>query len=190
MGKPIALDHGVSQPSPELFGDAVERRPTTDKCPEFPPQPAMHAPENPPAMQETLAFSRLKAPAKLFHTAVVLHVTLDFFLQGLQHPRHRYQHRYSLAPNSVNDLGRLQRVLKNHRSAQQLRQENSQKLAEDVTQRQHVKKSNGMHQAFVLEVALNFTFQGRNVAENIAVGDHHAFGFGGGPGGKNNFERV
>ncbi len=66
FGKPIALDHGVSQPSPELFGDAVERRSAGDECPEFPSELAMHAPENPPATQEILPSAAWKRRRNCF----------------------------------------------------------------------------------------------------------------------------
>ena len=134
FGEPVALDHGVSQASPEFFGHAVERGTAGDECPELPSELAMHSPENPPALQEMLAFRRLKASLKFFQSAFVLQIALNFFFQRLQHARHCNQHGHALAPDRANNLGGLQRILKNHRAAQQLRQKHSQKLAEHMAQ--------------------------------------------------------
>ncbi len=81
--------------------------------------------------------------------------------------------------NGADDFAGFQRLLKNHGPAHQLRQKHSQKLSEDMAQRQQVQKAHRMHQAFVLEISLNFRFERRDIAENIAVGNYHAFGFGG-----------
>ena len=146
FGEPVALDGGVSQASPELFGHAVERGTAGDECPELPSELAMHAPEDPPAMEEMLSFRRLKAPLKILQTALVLQIALNLFFQRLQHARHRHQHRHALAPDSANDFAGLKRILEYHRAAQELRQKYSQELTKHVTQGQQVQEANGMHQ--------------------------------------------
>ena len=57
FGETVALNYGVTHPSPELFGHAVERRTAADKCPELPSELAMNAPEDPPAEEKVLSFA-------------------------------------------------------------------------------------------------------------------------------------
>src|ERR1700734_3674556 len=80
--------------------------------------------------------------------------------------------------------------MKYHRAAHQLGQEDSQKLSEDVTERQQIQEADRMKPAFVLQIFLNFQFQRRNVGENIAVRDHNSLWLGGGAGSEDDFERV
>ena len=162
--QPIALDGGVSQASPELFGHAIERGPSGNECPELPSKLAMHSPEDPPAVEEMLSLRRLKSPPEIFEPAFIFQIALDLLLQRLQHARHRHQHRHSLAPDGANDFARLERILENHRAAHQLRQKYSQKLPEHVAQGQQVQEANGMDQAFILQIFLDFCFQRRDVA--------------------------
>ena len=164
FGQPVALDGGVSQASPEFFGHAVERGPSGNECPELPAELAMHAPEDPPAVEEMLSLRRLKPPPKIFQPAFIFQIALDFLFQRLQHARHRHQHRHALAPDGANDFARLERILKDHGAAHQLRQKHSQELSEHMAQGQQVQEANGMDQAFVLQIFLDFRFERRDIA--------------------------
>src|SRR5579862_7227664 len=104
LRQPIALDGGVSQPSPEFLGYAVERSSAGNECPEFPAKPAMHAPKDPPAMQEVFALGGPEPPLKILEPAFIPQVAFNLLLQRLQHAGHCDQHRHSLAPNGANDF--------------------------------------------------------------------------------------
>src|SRR5207248_5330640 len=51
LGKPVALNDGESEPSPEVFRHAVERRASGDEGPELPSELAVDATESPPPAQ-------------------------------------------------------------------------------------------------------------------------------------------
>src|ERR1700722_200686 len=61
LGEAVALDSGVTEAIPELFGVAVERRTSRNECPKLPPETAANGAENPPAAQEVLALGSAKA---------------------------------------------------------------------------------------------------------------------------------
>src|SRR5438128_921474 len=88
FGEAVSLDDRVTQPAPELFGHAIECRSATDKRPELPSEVAMNAPENPPAMKKMFPFRGLKSFPELFQSVYFFQITLNFFLQRLQHARH------------------------------------------------------------------------------------------------------
>src|SRR5204863_6134121 len=136
----------------------VERRPATDERPELPSQPAVSAAEDPPTLEKVLPFRVLESLAEFLQAVFVFQIALNFFLQRLQHARHRNQQRHPFTPDRANDVGRFQGILKNYRAAKQLGKKYPQELAEDMTQWQQVQKSHWMHQAFVLEILLNLSF--------------------------------
>ena len=78
----------------------------------------MKAPENPPAAQEVLAVRRFVLVMKFVELPGIFQIAFDLFFQRLQHSWYRYQHRYSLTAQSVNDVTRLESRLKKNRSAQ------------------------------------------------------------------------
>ena len=45
-----------------------------------------------------------------------------------------------------------------------------------MTQRKQVQKTDGMNETLVLQILLDLCFERRDIAQNIAVRDHHAFG--------------
>jgi len=103
---------------------------------------------------------------------------------------YRYEHRDSLAPDSADDFARLEHILEDHRTAHELRQKYSQELSEHVAQGQQAQEANGMDQALILQISLDFPLERRDIAEHVAVRDHYAFRFGGGSGSKNNFQDI
>ena len=190
LGKPVALDDGITQASPESFGVTIERSAAGNKGPKLPPELAPHPPENPPAQQEGLALRPRESLFEFLQSSLVLEIALDFFPQRLQQARHRNQHRDPLAADGANQLRRLQRVLENYRPAQKLRQEDSEELPENVAQGQEIQKTHRMHQAFIFQVFANFCFERRDIGQDIAVRDDHAFGLGRRAGGKDDLEGI
>ena len=83
LGEPVALDGGVSQASPELFGHAVECGSAGNERPELPSELTMHPPEDPPAMEEMLPFRRLKTLLKLLQAAFALADHAQSFPSGI-----------------------------------------------------------------------------------------------------------
>src|SRR6202030_4495162 len=120
--QPIAWIGGIAEQLPEVLSPAVERCPAANKSPELPAKPAPYAAEDPPTPQEMLPFRGSKTLAKVRQGTTFLQVPLDLFLERLQHPRHRHQHRNALAADGADDLGRRERFLKDHRSTHELRQ--------------------------------------------------------------------
>src|SRR3984893_16375290 len=115
----------------------------------------MDAAENPPAAQKMLAFRKSKLLPEFFAAAFVIEIAFDLLFQRLQHARHRDQHGSALAMNGPDHLGRFECVLKYHPAAHQLRQEDSQKLSEDVAEWQQIQEADRMHPSFVLEIFSN-----------------------------------
>ena len=110
-----------------------------------------------------------------------LKVAFQLFFQRMQDARHRHQHRDAFILDGADDLCRIQGLLKVNRSRNQLWDENSQKLPEDMNQRQQVEKANGMEYALILQIFFDLRFEGFEIGKNIAVGDDHAFGLCRGP---------
>src|ERR1700716_641230 len=106
LRQPVSLDRGVTQSAPEFFGLTVERGAARDKRPELPAKLPAYRAENPPPMQEMLAFRRAEPPAKLFGLTTIFEIALDLLLERLQNPRHTHQHRHSLASDRAHDFRR------------------------------------------------------------------------------------
>src|SRR6185369_7255022 len=137
----------------------------------------MNLPEDPPAMQKMLAFGFSKLFLEIFQHALLFQVALDLLFQRLQHARHRDQHGNSFAANGAYHFAGLEGILKDHGAAHQLRQKHSEELPENMAQRKEVQKTNGMDEALVLQIFLDLCFKRSDIAENIAVRDHHALRF-------------
>ena len=150
----------------------------------------MYAAEDPPATKKVFAFGGRKLVVKLIQAAGVLEIAFNFFFQRLQHAGHRDQHRYPFVAKSVDNVAGLEGLLKKNSAPQKWRQIHSQKLSEDMAQRQEVKKTQRVYEAFVFQIRRDLRLEWRDIAENIAVGDHHTFWFSGGARGKNNLHCV
>ena len=160
----IPLDHGIAKTAPKLLGFRIERRAARNEGPEFPSQPTMHIAKNPPPAEKSLPLGSPELRPKCFDTPSALDVALYLVLQRLQHARHRYQHRNSLPPDSLDNLRRAQRFLEDHRPRHQGRKKYTQELPEHVTQRQQIQETHRMHPTLVLEILADFRFERRYVA--------------------------
>src|SRR5262249_21359999 len=89
FGKAVTLDHGKTEPAPELLRLLIQRRATRDECPEFPTELAVNVAERPPAGEEVLPFGRLEAALKIDGVAGALEIAHDLCTQRLQHPGNR-----------------------------------------------------------------------------------------------------
>src|SRR5579864_997421 len=99
LRKPISLDNGIAQTSPEFLSLAVERGATGNKCPELPSELAANCAKSPPSSQKMLILGRCEAATKSLRSPAIFNIPLDLLLQRLQHPRHANQDRYAFAPN-------------------------------------------------------------------------------------------
>src|SRR5580700_95259 len=77
-----------------------------------------------------------------------------------------------------------------HRAAHQLGKEDSQKLSEDMTERQQIQETNWMHPSFILEIFSDLDFQRRNICADIAMRDDDSLWLSSGAGGEYDFQRV
>src|SRR6185369_4348748 len=131
-----------------------------------------------PSSQEMLAFSRGQFSVEKVTLTSRFIVTFDFVAQCFKYSRHSYNHRYAVLFYSINDLRRIQRVLKEYFAAEQLRYEYPHELTEYVTQRDQVEKSQRVNEAFVLEIFPNLGFERIDVRKNILMSKADAFGLG------------
>ncbi len=113
----------------------------------------MYAPKTPPAPQKFLAIGTLEVAAESFDLAFGFEVALEFVAQRFDQPRHRDEHGDSLASNRGRHIGGPQRIEEDRSRAQNLRNENSEHLAEDVAQRQQIQKFQRMKKSLVFAVA-------------------------------------
>src|SRR5579859_6858717 len=88
----ISLNHGVSQPPPELFCVFVKRGPAADESQEFPSELSANAAEDPPAPQKVFLLCIDKTPAEKLLPASIVQIALYFLFQRLEHSRHTHQH--------------------------------------------------------------------------------------------------
>ena len=79
---------------------------------------------------------------------------------------------------------------KTTRAPKQRRKKYSQKLPEDVAQWKQVQKTNRMYQPLVLEIFLDLSLDGDQVADHVGMRDHDALGLRRRTGSENNFERI
>src|SRR5213594_2908335 len=117
-------------------------------------------------------------------------IAFDFLTQGLQQPGDGNQHGDSPSLDGVDDFRRAQGVQENNRAAEQLRDKNSEELAENVAQGEQVEKPDGMEDAFVLEILVYLRLERLDVGENVAMGNGDALGFGRSAGCEDNLHQV
>ena len=137
------MNDGVAQASPEFFSVAVKRGAAGDESPEFPSELTMDAAEDPPAMQEVFAFRSAKLLPELFATALVFEIAFDLLFEGLQHARHRDQHRDTFATDRADYVSRFECVLEDHGAAHQLRQEDARNCPKTWLSGNRFKKRTG-----------------------------------------------
>src|SRR5579863_4854768 len=92
----ISLNRRVTEPAPEFFGIAVERRASGNKRPELPPKLAVDRTKGPPTAEEMPSLCGATSSPKILKTAVIFEIAFDLLLQRLQDSRHTHQHRYSI----------------------------------------------------------------------------------------------
>ena len=92
--------------------------------------------------------------------------------------------------NRANHFAGIQRVQEHRCGAKNLREENSEKLAEDVAQRQEIEKAQRMKDAFVAAVAREFFFDRSKIREKIAVREDDAARLRRGAGREDDFDWV
>src|SRR5262249_12849332 len=117
------------------FRVGVERRAAANKRPELPAEPVVNFAKPPPAFSEVLTFGRRELLLELVELSGGFVLQLDFIAQALQHARHRHYRRDPLAPDGVDNFGRVQAALKDHGGAEQRRHEEAEELPEDVAER-------------------------------------------------------
>src|SRR5437868_6686871 len=117
-------------------------------------------------------------------------VALDFFLQRLQDPRYRHQHRNAFSPDSSQDFRRIEALWKDDGASDELWNKNPQKLPENVAERQHGQKADGMKDALVLSVMRNLSFKGPEISEDVGMRDHYSSRLRRCARGENDFHRL
>ena len=179
--KPIALNHGIAEASPELFRFRRQGGSSGNDGPEFPAEAAMDAAKRPPAFQKMLA---LPIQRTCGETLQLRHercrVAFNVFLQRFDQPRHGYQHRNAFIVNGSHDFRWIQAVGKHRSRSENLRQKNPEHLAEHVAERKQIQKAQRMEDAFVAAVFVDFPLDGLKVREDVAMGQHDAARFSSG----------
>ena len=181
---------GVAQASPEFLGGSGERGASGNHGPEFPAEAAVNGAEAPPAAEEMFAFGRFEIALKFFEFATGCEVALDLILERFDEARNGDEHGYALVVNRADYFGGVECIEKHGCAAQNLGEENSEKLAEYVAERKEVEKSQRMKEAFPAAVTIDFFFEGFEVGEQVAVGEDDAARFGGGAGGEDDFDWI
>src|SRR5262249_46236544 len=136
---------------------------------------------------KVFAISHSEVFAEFRKARGVFKVTFDLFPQRLQHTRHCNQHRNALATDAMDDVAGLERVLKENGAAQQRRKINAQELAEDVTEREEIQKTQRMHKSFVPRIGGDLLLERRDVGQHVAMRNDYSLGLRRGAGGKNDF---
>ena len=117
-------------------------------------------------------------------------ISLDLIAQRLDQPRHGNQQRDALFPNRPRYFCRVQRVEKDRRPAQNLRQKNPEQLSEYMAQRQKIEKSQRMNESFVSPVLRDLLLDRRQICQQVPVRQHDAARLRRGARCKYNFNRV
>src|SRR4051794_35519497 len=81
-------------------------------------------------------------------------------------------------------------MFKDNCATHQLRQEDSEKLPEDMTQRQKIEEPHRMKPALVFQIFADLTLKRSHIRQYIAMTDHDAFGLRRSPRRKYNFEGI
>ena len=181
---------GVAEASPEFLGGSGERGASGNYGPEFPAEAAVNRAEAPPAAEEMFAFGRFEIALEFFELAAGGEIALDLILERFDEARDGDEHGDTLVVNRADYFRGVERIEEHGCAAENLGEENSEKLAEDVAERKEVEKAQGMKEAFPAAVAVDFFFEGFEVGEQVAVGDDDAAGFGGGAGGEDDFYGI
>src|ERR1700758_24849 len=141
FGEAVALHRGVAKASPEFLGGGGERGASGNYGPKFPAETAVNCAEAPPAAEEMFAFACFEIALKFFEISAGSEIALDLILERFDEARDGDEHGHALVVNRADYFGGVERVQKDGCAAQNLRQENSEKLAEHVTERKEVEKS-------------------------------------------------
>ena len=190
FGEAVALHGGVAEASPEFLGGSGERGASGNYGPEFPAEAAVNGAEAPPAAEEMFAFGRFEIALKFFESAAGREIALDLILERFDEARHGDEDGHALVVNRADYFGGVERVEKHGCAAQNLREENSEKLAKYVAERKEVEKAQRVKEAFPTAVTIDFFFEGFEVGEQVAVGEDDAARFGGGAGGEDDFDGI
>src|SRR6266496_3357983 len=150
----------------------------------------MNLAKRPPSLQEVLILSRDQFPLERFALSSGLVVAFDLVAESVEDPRHADDYRDAMLLNSVDDLRRIQRVLKEHLAGEYLRHEDSHELTKYVTERKQVQKSHRVNEAFVFEVLLNLGFKRVDVGKHVSMREAHTFWLGGSTRSENDLGNV
>ena len=134
----------------------------------------MNLPESPPSLHELLVFGGFELLMEPCGLARRFHVSLQLVFQRLHQAGNSHHHRNPLVLDGAHHLARIQRVLEQHGRCQQLRQEDTQELSEDMAERQQIEKAQRMKDALVLQILADLALQRLQVGEDVAVSDDHA----------------
>src|ERR1700735_1093686 len=150
----------------------------------------MDAAESPPAPKKTFFLRHREVLIKPLDSSIAFQLASHLALQRFDKSGNGHQNRDALAPNHLNQVGRLQRLHKNYGAGQERRNEYSQHLAEHVAQRKRIQKTQWMENSLVAKIFLNLAFERFDVCQNIAVGDHYSARLCRGPRSENNLQRI
>src|SRR5581483_615794 len=133
FGEAVALYDAEAHASPELFGFGIERGAAGDECPKLPTEEAMDLSHPPPAHEKVPAIGSRPRLPELREFALRFEVAFDFVLEGLKNARNGDQNADALLLDGANEVARVQRGWEEHGGAEQVGNEDAEKLAEDVT---------------------------------------------------------
>ena len=183
----ISLNHGESQSIPESLHLLRECGSARNEGPEFPAETRMDPAEPPPAAKKVLAVCRREIPPKLIYFPIAFHITFDLTFERFNETRNRDKDGDPLSPDRVHEVRRPEGVEENNSARKHRRNEQSEHLAKDMTERKQVQEAQRMNKLFMPEVLLDFALQSLDVGEHIAVRNHNATRLSSGARGKNDF---
>ena len=115
---------------------------------------------------------------------------VELVLERFYQARHSDEHGYALLVYCADHLGGIERVQKHGRTAQNLREKNSEKLAEYMAEWKKIEKSQWMKEAFPAAIAVDFFFEGFEDGEQVAVVEDDAARFRRGAGGEDDLYEI
>ncbi len=182
FGKAIALNDDPSEVAPILFEFGIERGSADDTAPELHAEEAVGATVAPPAPPELLAG---RGRDERFGSDAG-----EVFLEDFEDFGDGDEDGDAPDADVADDFGRVVAALKDNCAPSMGGMKRAMAWPEHMAQREKVQKADGREGAGVLAVFEHLALDGDDVGEDVGVGDNDAFGFGGGPGGEEDLDRV
>ena len=170
FGEPVPLNDNEAELLPERFELAIKRRRADDERPEFQAEEPVHAPVLPPASRHVLSARAMDVCGPVPQHVLAQHV---------EDLRHRHQDRHAPALDLRDDVDRVVAAHEHDNAGQHRRHERGHGDAEHVAEGQQVEKPQRKERPPPLAVFRDLPFDWHRVGEDVAVGDDHAFRFGG-----------